>query len=116
MANRYFNQVRFKNGRKPFSRGVAPLTSEVTITEPVTSKSVVAQSVTSQPPTEKSVEPAKHVGFSNESTVRTENEAGVHNTKVNTAKENGDTRGKVKTTRGGSQSKNNSTMKLRLFY
>jgi len=106
MANRYFNQVRFKNGRKPFSRGDVPVTSQATITEPVTSQAT----------TEKPVEEVKHVGFSNTSTVRTENETGVHNSKVNTAKENGDTRGKVKTISGGGKSNRNSTMKLRLFY
>jgi hypothetical protein len=40
----------------------------------------------------------------------------VHNSNVNTAKKNGDTRGKVKTISGGTRSKRNSTMKLKFFY
>ena len=114
MANRYFNQVRFKNGRKPFSRGDTSYTSDSVVTQPVTSQATVTPTVTSKP-----VEPTKHVGFSNKSTVRTENETGIHNSKVNTAKENGNTRGKVKTVRGGERTKRksiNSTIKLRFFH
>ena len=144
MANRYFNQVRFKNGRKPFTRGdthysseavvTPPVTSEATVTPPVTSETVVTPPVSSEatvtppvsseaivtpPVTSKSTKSTKHVGFSSKSTVRTENESGVHNSNVNTAKKNGNTRGRVKTVRGGTRSKRksiNPTMKLRLFY
>jgi len=111
MANRYFNQVRFKNGRKPFSRGNTSYSSDSVVTPPVTSQASVTPTVTSKP-----VEPTKHVGFSNKSTVRTENESGVHNSKVNTAKENGDTRGKVKKARGGTRSKRNPGIKLKFLY